>query len=481
MATKLGRVLQKVFGINCPTGGIGVGQMSRFGSFAAGASTTETPNDAGALDLQSLAAWSDGWQTAVQGGNSPVIEDFNATHFLFSRQLAYLLQQGVAEYDSTTTYFKGSIAQDGTGFCYVCINDSAGVGISGQALTNTTYWAQLVPITVDNSLLNGFFDWWQRGTSLTLPYSTSAIVYGPDRWSGFNAVGAGGVITLAQVAGAVSGSTYGLKATVTTAPGVGGTTGAKVFHWLDVLESQKFLKAGAASFAVQVKAQGNVTGVQIGFVTSIPGYAGTPAVITNLQSFTAQSFTVNSAGFVQCVVNTNGISPFQLTNTILGISISVTTVSSGNASDLGNGFILEQAMLNPGMILAAVKRAFNQGDTEVQALQKYFEKSYDLTTAPGTATFSGAWGWYAQTASEAARDIDFAARKRVSGHAAIMTYYNGNTGSTTNPVHDATAAADYAAAGGTPSERRSSFSAAAYAGAAGNGLTVQWTADAEIY
>lgn len=96
---KITRATQKVFGENAGLNEIGV-----FGSLAAGSPAYATTP----AQVQSLSNYLQGWFGAVLGSNSPAIEDMNAVHFLFARQLAYLMQTGVPEYDAATTYYIGS-------------------------------------------------------------------------------------------------------------------------------------------------------------------------------------------------------------------------------------------------------------------------------------------------------------------------------------------------------------------------------------
>ncbi|PMZ30506.1 hypothetical protein C1X25_36230, partial [Pseudomonas sp. GW247-3R2A] len=72
--------------------------------------------------IQSLSNWLTGWFGAVVGGNSPAIEDMNAVCFVYAYQLAYLMQQGIPEYDSGTTYFTGSLCTSG-GVIYRSLQD----------------------------------------------------------------------------------------------------------------------------------------------------------------------------------------------------------------------------------------------------------------------------------------------------------------------------------------------------------------------
>lgn len=130
--SKLTRATQKVFASNAAADQIGV-----FGSLAAGTPTTTTNPET----IQSLSKFLDGWFSAILLKNAPAVEDQNALDFLWSRQLAYLFQTGIAEWDAETTYYIGSFANNGTGVIYQSLLDDN----INHALTDTTWWAKYVP------------------------------------------------------------------------------------------------------------------------------------------------------------------------------------------------------------------------------------------------------------------------------------------------------------------------------------------------
>lgn len=110
----------------------GFQQMGQFGSLANGGPAYSTDPAV----IQALSQWVDGWFAAVLGNNSPAIEDVNAFCYVVAYQIAYGFQAGVPEWDAGTTYFKGSLAQDGTGVLYVSITDNN----LNNALTVTADW-----------------------------------------------------------------------------------------------------------------------------------------------------------------------------------------------------------------------------------------------------------------------------------------------------------------------------------------------------
>jgi len=124
---KITRFHQKLFGSTAASTEIGV-----FGSLAAGLPTTSTDP----TTIQSLSNFLGGWLAAVVGGNSPAVEDMNALFFVAFRQLAYVMQTGVPEWNTSTVYYIGSICSV-AGVCYVSLTDDN----TGNAVTSTTNWA----------------------------------------------------------------------------------------------------------------------------------------------------------------------------------------------------------------------------------------------------------------------------------------------------------------------------------------------------
>lgn len=112
--SRLSRTTQSIFASLA-----GLNQISEFGSLAQGSPTFTTSPTAA-----QTATWAAGWFAAVLGNNSPAMEDVNALFFVITYQLAYMLQLGVQEWDSATTYYIGSLAQDGTGKVYVSLINS---------------------------------------------------------------------------------------------------------------------------------------------------------------------------------------------------------------------------------------------------------------------------------------------------------------------------------------------------------------------
>jgi hypothetical protein len=117
MAKSVTRKFLAQFGSTGPTSKFG-----QFGSLVAGSPVnTKDP-----LTIQSLTAWLNGIQDALYGANkAPLMEDFNGLLYVAFWQIFYLLQEGVPEWDSSTTYFTGSIVRaPGTGNYFVSLVDT---------------------------------------------------------------------------------------------------------------------------------------------------------------------------------------------------------------------------------------------------------------------------------------------------------------------------------------------------------------------
>lgn len=127
---KIARAFQKIFaGGITPTGNIGV-----FGSLAAGSPAYSSDADT----IQSLDAWTNGWAAATVNNQSPAFQDFNGYQYVVTRQLAYLMQAGIPEWNSQTTYYIGSFCQVAGVIYQSLIDDNL-----NNSVTNTGSWTTL--------------------------------------------------------------------------------------------------------------------------------------------------------------------------------------------------------------------------------------------------------------------------------------------------------------------------------------------------
>lgn len=98
---KITRKTQKIFGGNSSNN-------AQFGSARAGTFVLDNDPDV----IQSLSAWGAGINAAtVSGEKLPALEESQGVHYVETRQLSYILQEGIPEWDSGTTYFTSSLVK----------------------------------------------------------------------------------------------------------------------------------------------------------------------------------------------------------------------------------------------------------------------------------------------------------------------------------------------------------------------------------
>lgn len=109
---------------------------SVFGSLQAGTPTITNDIE----QIQSLAAWSNGWNDATMTSEKlPPLEDLQTVSYVTTYQQAYLMQEGLPEWSATVTYYKGCLAKEVTltGFkIYNSLTDNN----TGNALSDTSNW-----------------------------------------------------------------------------------------------------------------------------------------------------------------------------------------------------------------------------------------------------------------------------------------------------------------------------------------------------
>lgn len=171
---KIVRVTASIFG-----GGLSAGseEVEQFGSKVQVGTPFYTVDPS---EIQQLSAWTGGWITAIDSGTkAPYVQDMNAVCLVFAYQLAYILQQGIPEWDAATTYYKGSYVSDpaGSGQTWYSLQDNnlnhaPVVGASNAYWQNTTATSVGVGNALKASLLlapNG-------GAPLTKTNITAALL-----------------------------------------------------------------------------------------------------------------------------------------------------------------------------------------------------------------------------------------------------------------------------------------------------------------
>lgn len=136
--SKITRVFQKIFALSAANNG-------QFGSAKLGTKVT-TLNVA---TLQGLGAYDTGWLDAVIVDSAgqptlPTLEETQSLNYINTYQLAYMFQEGVPEYDVSTTYYQNSIVKSpGT---YQLFGSKIDSNV-GNATSNTSDWAFLLDLS----------------------------------------------------------------------------------------------------------------------------------------------------------------------------------------------------------------------------------------------------------------------------------------------------------------------------------------------
>ena len=133
---KLQRATQSIFAS-------GSSDVIVFGSDAA-ADLTYSQN---VETIQSLGAWTAGWRSALINYVAS-LQNQDSVNYVCTSQLAYILQQGIPEYDVGTTYFTNSIckAVGGTQLYYSLVDNNL-----GNPLTDGAAWGVGANLGVNNS------------------------------------------------------------------------------------------------------------------------------------------------------------------------------------------------------------------------------------------------------------------------------------------------------------------------------------------
>lgn len=135
---KIQRKTQKIF-----AGASNIDEKAVFGSM------NNTPAYSNDVEELQSDAYEQGWQNAVTLDYVPFLEEMNGVQYGLSSQIAYVLQQGIAEYDSATTYYKNSFAQS-DGIIYKSLTDDN----LGNSVTDTTNWQAYVDLALSTTSNN---------------------------------------------------------------------------------------------------------------------------------------------------------------------------------------------------------------------------------------------------------------------------------------------------------------------------------------
>jgi hypothetical protein len=266
--------------------------------------------------------------------------------------------------------------------------DNLAAGSNGETLvadSSTSTGLRYQPSTGRNFALNSDFTIWQRGTTITP--TTNGGAYCADRW--FISRGSNTSITATQqTAGNLSVTPNQafryfarVQRTATT------TTTSDVDFGQMFETSQVTLLAGqTVTLSGYIRKGANFSATSDALVMRViegtgtdqkqmdGGYTGQATVVTGTKTLTTswQRFSVTGT--------------IATTSTEITIKFGYTPTGTAGANDY---FDIAGVQLELGSVPTAWNLATGTLQGELAACQRYYEKSYDLATVPGTSTFNG--------------------------------------------------------------------------------------------
>jgi len=244
MAKTVTRQNLKLFGVNGNSTNFG-----QFGSVEAGSplKTKSIPT------IQALSAWLTGWQDAVVSGNkAPFLEDMNSAMYVAFYELFYLFQEGIAEWNTDTTYFIGSMCRkESTGEIWISrIDNNQGNALPvGQTpngnwdLVSPVRFITLLGTILDSQIQDNFI------TDAKLIGMSSSKLIGLITAAQIQSLAVG---QLTGILGVANGGTGRARKIMNTVSYPGDGTGAHIVaHGLDVVPDLIMIiyQAGANGFS----------------------------------------------------------------------------------------------------------------------------------------------------------------------------------------------------------------------------------------
>jgi hypothetical protein len=268
-----------------------------------------------------------------------------------------------------------------------------------------------------NPVLNSAFQVWQRGTANV----TTASVYTADRWQKSSPTHYG-------VSRQATGDTTNLPfiqycARVQRTASSAVTTIVELVQSIESINSVPY--AGkTVTFSFYARAGSNYSSTSNAFFSGL--YSGTGTDQNLISGFTGQIAVASATSTL-----TTTWQRFTMTGTVsssatqLGIYFNYTPTGTAGANDF---FEITGIQIDIGSVALPFRTYAGTIQGELAACQRYFEKSYDIATAPGSAT--GAGSIYltngADGSGNSALALRFKVEKRNSSWA-IAFYTTGGT------------------------------------------------------
>jgi hypothetical protein len=279
-------------------------------------------------------------------------------------------------------------------------------------------------ISGKNYVINGNFDFWQRGTSFTTD-SAATWIYTADRWAAQNLYSGNGAVNVVtqESTHVPAGSKYSIKSVVGTAS----ATNTGRMNLLYTFENQDALALAGKVITVsaQVKAIGGIDRYNIAGYYSTSGgkaHAGTSYIAGNASA-------INTSGFTKITATFTVPSAATITSTGTFGIIFVYYKNNAAAESVGDGAYVSQVKIEEGYQSTTFSTASPTLSQELAACQRYYYRTSGTTYTPLTV------GGYTQSTTDLAWWVPLPVSMRVaptslefSGSGAIA-FRSANNGS----------------------------------------------------
>jgi hypothetical protein len=363
-------------------------------------------------------------------------------------------------------------------FGYSTTQARVAVGNDGETLvadSSTSTGLRYQTPKTQNAVYNSGFDVWQRGTSSTANGNAAATGYTADRWQ---SVYTSGSMTTSRQA---TNDTVNLPniqycARVQRNSGQTSTNNVIISQTLETIDSIRFT-GQTVTLSFWARAGANYSGASSGLIATLVYGTGTDQNVL---------FNFNGSGAV--VSGTKTLTTtwqrFSITGTVattateLGYYFYYAGVGTAGANDY---FEITGVQLETGSVATPFNRMSGTIQGELSACSRYFQKSYNQSAAPGSATFDGSvysgGNAVGTTTGYLAAQLLWSVRMRTAP--TITTYDGAYTSGKVSRI--APVAADQNNL--TPSTAFNGETGCLIQSASGNalsGLFFQWTASAEL-
>jgi hypothetical protein len=316
-----------------------------------------------------------------------------------------------------------------------------------------------------NRIINGDMRIWQRGTTISNPNSTN--FYTADRWGCNRASDVSGAV-ISRIPAALTGFQYALAS-----QRVAGNTGTEsVSLWYSFESSDVYDLAGSPITLSYWAKTGTTFSGGTGMFVAIYYGTGTDQRIYNMTGITLVNSTSQTIASTWSRYTLTGTVPANATQ--IGFQLTWAPTGTAGADD---SIKLTGVQLEAGSNASDFER--RPIGTELALCQRYYQKTYELGTAPATVTTVGAINYVATGTYQDLNDRLMVEMRGVPSTVQIFNPHTGTAGQVRNYSNSTNYAATINGGAGQTSSKQTMFRTSVPATGA-NELTYHLTIDAEL-